>query len=373
MHDGDLAGGAEVAEPERASMRSLASDRARTTLRKQSRNVGLLIALVVSVGFISVQHPAYFSWDNAKVIGLQASYTLIAALGTAFLMIGGNIDLSIGSVLGLAAVTSALLANHVGSTTAILLGILIAGSVGLINGLLVWRVKLSPLIITLGTLTTVQGINLVLTGGAQVYQVPSNFSKFGLATPLGIPSALFIGILLIPIAYVMLNQTTFGQYTFAIGSNRPASFATGLNVRRLVLVTFGLNGLLIGLVGTLQASRFASADPTFGTGFELDVITAVILGGVAFTGGEGTIAGVVIAVMFLAVVDTQLRLARDQRLLHERREGARADRRRHSRSACPRTAGAVSESGCHARTRVRRRVACPNRSRPLRSAESRPK
>lgn len=307
MHDRDLAGSAAVAEPDPAdavSVRSLTGDRLRTTFRKQSRNLGLLTALVVAVAFISVQHPPYFSWENAKVIGLQASYTLIAAIGTAFLMIGGNIDLSIGAVVGLAAVTSALLANHVGSTAAIVLGILIAGAVGLINGLLVWRVKLSPLIITLGTLTTIQGINLVLTGGAQVYQVPSDFSRFGLATPLGLPSSLFIGILLLPIAYVVLNQTTFGQYTFAIGSNRPASFATGLNVRRLVLVTFGLNGLLIGLVGTLQASRFASADPTFGTGFELEVITAVILGGVAFTGGEGTIAGVVIAVMFLAVVDS---------------------------------------------------------------------
>jgi ribose transport system permease protein len=310
MHDGDGIGGAAVAETGSGGgggvspTRMVGESRFQTILRAQSRNVGLMVALAVAVAFISVQHPAYFTWANAKVVGLEASYTMIAALGTAFLMIGGNIDLSIGSVLGLAAVTSALLANHVGSVPAILLAILLAGAVGLANGLLVWRVKLSPLIITLGSLTAIEGINQVLTAGAQVYLVPSNFSRLGLAQPLGLPSALFIAIVLIPIFYVVLNRTTFGLYTFAIGANRLASFATGLNVRKLVLVTFAFNGLLIGLVGTLEASRFSSADPTFGTGFELDVITAVILGGVAFTGGEGTIAGVVIAVMFLAVVDS---------------------------------------------------------------------
>jgi ribose transport system permease protein len=273
-------------------------------LRGQSRNVGLFIALIIAIAVISIQHPSYLTLSNFKVVGLEAAYTMIAALGTTFLMIGGNIDLSIGSNLGLAAVTAALLANHVGSVAAILIGIALAGVVGLVNGLLVWRVKLSPLIITLGSLTALQGVTDVLTGGAQVYQVPGSFSGFGLATPLTIPSALAIAIVLIPIAYVILNRTTFGQYTFAIGANRAASVATGLNVRRLVLVTFAINGLLIGLVGTLQASRFASADPTFGTGFELDVITAVILGGVAFSGGEGGIAGVVLAVLLLGVVDS---------------------------------------------------------------------
>ncbi len=310
MHDGDIAGGPTVADsppPDSAGLataRKAVASRAGAVLRGQGRNLGMFLALVIAVGAISITHPDYFSLANAKVVGLSSSYTMIAALGTAFLMIGGNIDLSIGSNLGLTAVVSALLAPRIGTAPALLLAILLAGAVGLTNGILVWRVKLSPLIITLGSLTFLAGVNDVLTGGAQIYNVPSNFTRLGLATPLGLPSALFIAILLIPIAYVILNRTTFGQYTFAIGANRTASFATGLNVRRLVLVTFGVNGLLIGLVGALEASRFASADPTFGTGFELDVITAVILGGVAFTGGEGTIAGVVIAVALLGVVDS---------------------------------------------------------------------
>ena len=120
---------------------------------------------MILIAIISIHHPAYFTWENAKVVGLSSSYTLIAALGTAFLMIGGNIDLSIGSNLALAAVVAALLANHVGSVPAILLAILLAGAVRVANGLLVWRVKLSPLIITLGSLTAIEGVVQVLTGG----------------------------------------------------------------------------------------------------------------------------------------------------------------------------------------------------------------
>jgi ribose transport system permease protein len=309
VHDGDLAGSPKLTavQPPEASGHVAGPsprDRLRVVLRSQSRNAGLLTGLVIAVAVISIPHPDYFTFANARVVGLSASYTMIAAIGTCFLMIGGNIDLSIGSSVGLSAVVAALLANHVGSWWALIIAVLLAGAVGLVNGLLVWRVKLSPLIITLGSLTAIEGINEVLTGGAQVYKVPSNFNALGLWEPFGLPSALFIAIILIPIGYIILNRTTFGQYTFAIGANRAASTATGLNVRQLVLVTFGLNGLLIGLVGVLEASRFASADPTVGRGFELDVITAVILGGVAFTGGEGTIAGVVIAVALLAVVDS---------------------------------------------------------------------
>jgi ribose transport system permease protein len=293
-------------KPEQAGASQTAASSAASLLRSQSRNLGLIVALVIAIAIISIPHPGYLSLSNFKVVGLSMAYTLIAALGTAFLMIGGSIDLSIGSNLTLAAVVAALLANHLGSVGAIIVGILVAGLVGSLNGLLVWRVKLSPLIITLGSLTAVEGVVLLLTGGYAVFNVPNSFSNLGTADVLGLPSALAIAIVLIPVAFVILSRTTFGQYTFAIGANRAASSATGLNVRRLVLVTFGVNGLIIGLVGALEASRFASADPTLGTGFELDVITAVILGGVAFTGGEGGIGGIVLAVMLLGVIQSGL-------------------------------------------------------------------
>jgi ribose transport system permease protein len=306
MHDRALAGDAKLIEPRQVHGGHRVGGGARAMLRSQSRNVGLIIALFIALAIVSVPHPSYLTFSNFNVVGLSMAYTLIAGFGTAFLMIGGNIDLSIGSNLTLAAVVAALLSTHIGTVGGILAGIAVAGFVGLLNGLLVWRVKLSPLIITLGSLTAIQGVVLVLTGGYAVFKVPNSFSKLGQASPLGLPSALAVAIVLIPIAYVLLSRTTFGQYTYAIGANRAASVATGLNVRRTVLTTFAVNGLIIGLVGTLEASRFASADPTLGTGFELNVITAVILGGIAFTGGEGGIGGIVLAVMLLGVVESSL-------------------------------------------------------------------
>lgn len=306
MHDRAVASGTQLIEPPQAGSRPTVRSGARAALRSQSRNVGLIIALLIALAIVSVPHPSYLSYSNFRVVGLSMAYTLIAGYGTAFLMIGGSIDLSIGSNLTLAAVVAALLSNHIGTVGGILAGIVVAGFVGFLNGVLVWRVKLSPLIITLGSLTAIQGVVLVLTGGYAVFKVPNSFSTIGQANPLGLPSALLVAIVLIPVAYVLLSRTTFGQYTYAIGANRAASVATGLNVRRMVLTTFVVNGLIIGVVGTLEASRFASADPTLGTGFELNVITAVILGGIAFTGGEGGIGGIVLAVMLLGVVQSSL-------------------------------------------------------------------
>jgi ribose transport system permease protein len=270
------------------------------------RNSGLLLALILAIAFITVQHPHYFSWSNFLVVGLQMSYVMICAVGMSVLIIGGSVDLSVGSIFGVAAVVAALLAKHIPPGFAIVVAIALAGLFGLINGALVWRVKLSPLIITLGTLTALAGVQNVLTKGFAITSVPASFSDFGNTAPLGLPMGLFLAVIIVPVGYIVLHYTTIGRHTFAIGANRDASQAAGLKLRRLVLGAFVVNGLLAGLAGTVAASRYGSADPTFGVNFELDVITAVVLGGVAFTGGEGGLGGVVLAVALLGVIDSGL-------------------------------------------------------------------
>jgi ribose/xylose/arabinose/galactoside ABC-type transport system permease subunit len=306
MHDRDVVyEGAMTATSEDRKNRSFIGW-LRKLLGKQLRNAGLALALVIALVIVSVQRPTYFSYDNFLVVGLQMSFIGIAALGTTALIIGGNIDLSIGSMFALSAVAATLLARHIDPAFAILGGIALGGLVGWINGLLVWRVKLSPIIITLGTLTLLRGVVLLLTDGFAITGVPSDFGGFGQARPLGIPMPVLILIILAPFAYLLLQRTTMGRHVFAIGGNREAAEAAGLSVRRLVLASFAVNGVAVGLAGVLAASRFASADPSFGTGFELDVITAVILGGVAFTGGEGGIGGVILAVALLGVINSGL-------------------------------------------------------------------
>ena len=278
---------------------------ARTAVRKQMRNLSLLIAVVIAVTIVSAQRPSYLSYSNFLIVGLQMSFVAIAALGMTTLIISGYIDLSIGSMFGLTAVVSALLARDGWpAALAILTAIALTGAIGFLNGLVVWRISISPIIITLGSLTLIRGVVYLLTHGFAITGVPDSFGAFGQAKPLGVPMPVAIFVILAPVTAFILSRTTVGRYIFAIGGSREASQALGLPVRRLVLATFAVNGLLVGLSAALASSRFVGADPNFGVGMELDVITAVILGGVAFSGGEGGIGGVVLAVVLLGVINS---------------------------------------------------------------------
>jgi ribose/xylose/arabinose/galactoside ABC-type transport system permease subunit len=268
--------------------------------------LGLLVTLVLALLLISLSSPQYLSIDNALVVALQVSFIGIAAVGTAFLIIGGNIDLSIGSQYALCAVLAALVAKQLPAPLAWLTGIVLGAILGLMNGLMVWRISISPIIVTLGTLTVIRGIALRVTNGFAVRDVPKAFSWLGQAKFLAIPSPVWALIVLAVVAHLILQYTTQGRHLFAFGGNRQAAEAAGIDGRRLVLASFAVNGGLVGLSAVLAASRFGTAAPTFGVGFELDVIAAVILGGVAFTGGEGSIVGVVLAVVLLGVINSGL-------------------------------------------------------------------
>jgi ribose transport system permease protein len=270
------------------------------------RNLGLLSTLILCLLLISFFSPKYLSIDNLLVVALQVSFVGIAAIGTAYLIIGGSVDLSIGSQYALCAVASAMLARSLPSPLAWILGVVIGALLGLTNGLLVWRVSISPIIITLGTLTIFRGVALRITNGFGVRGVPKSFATLGQAHWLNIPSPVWVLVVLMFLAHMVLQYTRQGRHLYAFGGNREAAEAAGIDGKRLLLVCFALNGALVGTSAVLAASRFGSAAPTFGAGFELDVIAAVILGGVVFTGGEGSIVGVLLAVVLLGVINSGL-------------------------------------------------------------------
>ena len=270
------------------------------------RNLGLLSTLILALLAISLFSPQYLSLDNLLVVALQVSFTGIAAIGTAYLIISGNVDLSIGSQYALCAVASAMLAKSVPSPVAWIAGILLGAALGFLNGLMVWRITISPIIITLGTLTIFRGIALRITNGFGVRGVPKSFALFGQAHWFGLPMPVWVLIILGIIAQIVLQFTKQGRHLLAFGGNKEAAEAAGIDGKGLVLLSFALNGALVGISAVLAASRFGSAAPTFGSGFELDVIAAVILGGVAFTGGEGSIVGVLLAVVLFGVINSGL-------------------------------------------------------------------
>lgn len=279
------------------------TERLGAALRGKGRNVGLLAAIGVWIAIVAQHNSLFVSTSNLKVIGLNMAYAAIAGIGTAFLIIAGSIDLSIGSNFALAAVSAALMAKVMPVPLAFLCAVLVAGAVGLINGVLTWRVPVSPIIITLGGLSLLHGLVLVITHGYGVPGVPDGFTSFGRSELWGVPTPIVVFVLAAIAATAFLAFTTIGRHIYAVGGSRTASKAAGLNVRGIHIGAFVFSGLLVGLAGILAASRFGSPDATYGVGFELVVITGVILGGVSFAGGEGGVIGAMLGVAMLSLID----------------------------------------------------------------------
>jgi ribose/xylose/arabinose/galactoside ABC-type transport system permease subunit len=270
--------------------------------REQMQSLTVLGVIVVMFIITGLHSHLFWGGDNIRVLAMNASFVMLAGVGTAILIISGNIDLSIGSMLGLTAVMAAIFANHMPVVFAFILAILFGGVLGLINGIVVWNVSTSPLIITLGGLTLLRGVIYVVTSGTAITGMPASFVDFGNSEPFGIPTPVLIAIGASLLGFVFLATTTTGRHIYAIGGNKAASRAAGIRIRRVVIGAFLVNGLIIGLVGVLQASFYGSPDPTFGNGFELQVITAVIVGGVSFAGGEGGVLRAALGALLLETV-----------------------------------------------------------------------
>lgn len=269
------------------------------------RNLALVVVLACLFLLLAIDTEHYVTTQNLIDVALQMSSTGIAAIGMSYLVIAGTVDLSVGSIYGLAAVTAAMFSNSVGAPIAILGALAICAVVGLINGVLVLGIPVSPIVVTLGSLTLIRAVVVILTQG-NVLSASPGLGAFGSFQPLGVPISVWLLGLLGIGALIVLRTTIVGRQIYAIGGNRRAALAAGVRVRRILLGAFVFNAMMAGLAGLLFASRFATADPSYGTGFELTVLTAVILGGVAFTGGEGGIGGVVLAVTLLAVINSGL-------------------------------------------------------------------
>lgn len=286
-----------------ATVPKTAPSRTRKPLSEAAiRNVTLIVLIVGFSLVVQLVNDNFLSFANLRVVGLNISFIGIAAVGAALLMIGGQIDLSIGSIFALSAVVSAMLAQALPPGLAIVLGIGCGGLVGLLNGLVVWRINISPIIVTLGALTFVRGLVLILTGDSSVTGIAAGFTMMGRSTVLGVPLPIVLFAAISIFATLLLSQTKMGLHIRAFGDDRQAAEFSGLNGRRITLGLFTASGVMAGIAGVLAASRLGGASPNFGIGFELEVITAVVLGGVAITGGEGRMTGVVLAVILLGLI-----------------------------------------------------------------------
>jgi rhamnose transport system permease protein len=279
------------------------------------RELGIFFALVVTVLFFSVQATNFATVGNWQDIGTDVSMVVVVAVGETMVVLTRNIDLSVGSVVGLTAyVSSNTLAHHQGLPIVVvaLLAMAIGLACGIGNGLLVTVGRIPAIIATLATLSIYRGVLFEVTHGQNVFasQLPSGFLDFAAKTPAGVPSLAWIALGVALIGSAILRWAPWARDFYAIGSNPDAARLAGIPVARRVMTAFALSGTLAGLGGFMFAARFASVDAVAGRGFELDVVTAVVIGGVNVFGGSGTVLGAVLGALLVATIQDGFTLLR---------------------------------------------------------------
>lgn len=274
------------------------------------KEYGIFISFIVVCIVLSYATPQFLSLSNWTIIITQVSINALLAFGVTFVIITGGIDLSVGSIVAVAGVVAASLAQEGANSLGVaVLGGLTAGLLfGLLNGFLITKSKIAPFIVTLGTMTIGRGLALILSNGRPVSNLSESFNFIGSGKVLGLPVPIIILIFVFILSSVLLRRTIFGRYIYAIGGNEEAAWASGINVEKIKLAAYAIGGTLAGLAGILLTARITTGQPNSGMGFELDAIAAVVIGGTSTTGGRGTMIGTLIGVLLIGVINNGLDL-----------------------------------------------------------------
>ncbi|MFB7844380.1 ABC transporter permease [Microbacterium sp. NPDC056052] len=278
----------------------------------RAREFGILVALALVIAAATIKNPAFlFSPDGWRDLLLTPSILVLVAVGQAIVIVTRNVDLSVGSIIGLSAfLTGRLFSDVPGIPIAVvaLAAVLLGGVLGLINGALVAFARVPAMVITLGTLYAYRGIDVVWAGSSRVNasDLPKAFLGLGTGQLLTIPVLSLIALLVLAVAAWYLRNTRGGREYYAIGSDPAAAQLYGLRVTRRVLTAFLLSGALAGLAGVFYAARYGTVDSQAGSGWELQAVGAAVIGGVAITGGVGTVWGAAIGAVLLLTINRAL-------------------------------------------------------------------
>lgn len=285
-----------------------APDRGRLSLRAIINNAGIGLALLLLILFFSVTTEHFLSPNNITNILTQITINLILAVGMTFVILIGGIDLSVGSVMAFAAVVAgkAITLTGLGATELILLAIaagLFAGLVcGIINGAISAYWSLPSFIITLGMLNIARGAALQVSNAQTIYSFPAAFENFGSMLIYGVPVVFMLALLLVAIAWFVLNRTVFGRLIYGIGNNEEAVRLAGHSVYWYKVAAFTICGLTAGIAAIVYMARLSIASPIAGIGFELNAIAAVIIGGTSLSGGRGSVIGTLLGAFIIGVL-----------------------------------------------------------------------
>lgn len=266
------------------------------------REFPVLVATLFLIILLTFLNENFIKTGNIINVVRQSTLIIILAVGEAFVLISGEVDISIGAVMGLSGIMAAILSVAGFPVVLVLfLTLAIGASIGVINALLVVKLRIMSFVATLGTLSILKGVMLIITGGFSVkFESPLAFLGYGL---IGIiPLSVILMLVIVVIMHVILSKTTLGREVFATGSNYKAARISGVAVVKIKIFTFALAGLLAAFAGIILTGNLLISDPTAGVGYEMDVVAACIIGGTTLKGGEGSIIGVVFGCILMSLM-----------------------------------------------------------------------
>jgi inositol transport system permease protein len=271
---------------------------------------GIYFAFVLLAGILAITSPPFRTWSNFRNVLEQISINGIMAVGMTLVIITAGIDLSVGSVLALSAVVATSFA-HPGAHPLIVplaMGVLTGLACGAVNGILIAKQRLAPFIVTLGMMTIARGAALVYTGGRPVIELSHIYNQIGGGKIGTVPFPAIIFFLIVLLGIFILHYTRFGRYVYAVGGNELAAKISGVNTDRILIGVYALTGALAGMAGIVDSSRVVSGSPAAGEGYELNAIAAVVIGGTSLSGGVGSMAGTIVGVLIIGVMNNGLDL-----------------------------------------------------------------
>jgi ribose/xylose/arabinose/galactoside ABC-type transport system permease subunit len=299
----------QVGEVPAVAATAAGSSAARTWVREHAALVALgLVLLIISV-FTATQSEVFLTLGNLRNILLQVSVLAIVSAAMTMLMVSGGIDLSVGAMMSLSAIVAALaMQQGVPLLLAVVIALAVAAGVGAMNGTLAAWSPSHPFVVTLGTAILLQGFSIALTNGLPISNLDPAFVQLGIGKLLDIPYPIWIaGLVLIAVGSV-LRLSVFGRRLYAMGGNERAAVLAGIRVRRTKVALYALSGLVVGIGALVLSARISSAQPLMGSGYELQAIAAVAVGGTPLAGGRGGILGTLLGVLLLGVISNSLNL-----------------------------------------------------------------
>lgn len=269
---------------------------------------GIVMILIALCVFFSLKNPAFMGFTNMINILRQVAITGVIAVGMTLVLLTGGIDLSVGSVVGIGTVVCGLmLVAGVPWYAALAVCVVLGFLIGIFNAFLICQLGLPPLIATLGSMTTLRGVCYLLTNGSPVFGFPGDILFLGKGSVFGlIPVPVVLMALVFALGILFLEKTRFGTYIYGIGGNEEASRLSGIDTKKIKYLCYGVCSALSALAGIILLARVSSGQPKSGSGYEMDVITACVLGGVSISGGEGKLSFVIIGVLMMGVLSNGL-------------------------------------------------------------------